>query len=142
MSGHAASGEKGNGSGVTMTSKTAKSIPVGVATPVTLDFSDARFEGAVAQVSVPDGMQVTMADGSAVGDIALAVGQPTRVELLVTAHNDGLQYFDVTTLQNQRASVRSVALAVGSGELKLKSVGRVETMPNGDRVKIMRGESR
>jgi hypothetical protein len=142
MSGHAANGEKGNGSGVTMTSSTAKSIPIGVATPVTLDFGAARFEGAVAQIRAPEGMQVMMADGSAVGDIALAVGQPTRVELLVTARDDGLQYLDVTTLQNKRASVRSIALAVGSGEAKLKSVGRVETMPNGERVKIMRGESR
>jgi hypothetical protein len=142
MTGHAANGEKGNGSGVTMTSNTAKSIPIGVATPVTLDFGAARFEGAVAQIRAPEGVQVMMADGSAVGDIALAVGQPTRVELLVTARGDGLQYLDVTTLQNKRASVRSVALAVGSGELKLKSVGRVETMPNGERVKIMRGESR
>jgi hypothetical protein len=142
MTGHAANGEKGNGSGVTMTSNTAKSIPIGVATPVTLDFGAARFEGAVAQIRAPEGVQVMMADGSAVGDIALAIGQPTRVELLVTARDDGLQYLDVTTLQNKRASVRSVALVVGSGDLKTKPIGRVETTPNGERVRIMKGESR
>ncbi len=142
MTGHAANGEKGNGSGITLTSKTAKTIPIGVATLVTLDFGAARFEGAVAQFNVPEGMQVTMADGSAVRDVALAVGEPTRVDLLVTARDDGLQYLDVTTLQNKRASVRSVALAVGSGVSKLKSAGRTEVMPDGQRVKIMKGESR
>ena len=142
MSGHAARGDKANGSGVTVASTTAKSIPIGVATPVTLDFGAARSEGAVAQIRVPDGVDVVMADGSAVGDIALAVGKPTRVELLVTARDDGLQYLGVTTVQNNRSSVRSIALAVGSGEPKLNKVGRVETMPNGERVKVMPGESR
>ncbi len=140
LSKHAAVGEKGNGSGVTMDARTAKSIAVGVAAALTLDFGPARAEGATARVRTPEGVVVTHADGSPVGDIALAVGRPTRVELLVTARDDGRQYLDVTTTQNERATVRSVALPVGSDTVRMKSAGRVETRPDGSRVRVMQAQ--
>lgn len=142
MSSHAAIGQKSNGSGVSVDAKTAKTIAIGEASPLTLSFAAASHEGAKAQVRAPQGATVTRADGSPVGDIALTVGKPTTVDLLVTASGDGLQYLDVTTHQNARSSVRSVALRVGSGEAKLKTAGRVEIDSRGQRVKIMQAETR
>ncbi len=142
MSSHAAIGQKSNGSGVSVDAKTAKTIAIGEASPLTLSFAAASHEGAKAQVRAPQGATVTRADGSPVGDIALTVGKPTTVDLLVTATGDGLQYLDVTTHQNARSSVRSVALRVGSGEAKLKTAGRVEIDSRGQRMKIMQAETR
>ncbi len=131
------------GSGVRHTAVTPKNIALGVATPLTLTFDAATVADARAEVRAPLGMTVTRADGSAVGVIELAVGRPTVVDLLVTAQYDGMQYLDVDTRQNARRSVRSVPLGVGSGVMKkLESSGRVETMSDGRRVKVMQGETR
>jgi hypothetical protein len=140
LTSHAAIGEKGNGSGVTFGARVAKNIAVGVASPLTLEFGPARAEGARARLRAPEGVTLTLADGSPVGDIALALDKPTQLELLVTATRDGRQYLDVTTTQNGRASVRSVALPVGSNEARMKSVGRLETRPDGSRVRVMQAQ--
>jgi hypothetical protein len=136
-SGHAAIGQKANGSGVKLSATTPKNIAIGQATLVTLNFDAPNSDGAVAKVRVPAGVTVTRADGSALGDIALTRGQATKVDLLVNAQNDGMQFLDVTTTQAGRSSIQSVPLKVGSGTLVMKSNGNVITTPSGERIVSM-----
>lgn len=136
-SGHAAIGQKANGSGVKLSATTPKSIAIGQATLVTLSFEAPSSDGAVAKVRVPAGVSVTRADGSALGDIALTRGQATKVDLLVNAQNDGMQFLDVTTTQAGRSSIQSVPLKVGTGALVMKSNGNVITTPTGERIVSM-----
>ncbi len=137
QSGHAAIGQKANGSGVKLSATTPKNIAIGQAALVTLTFDAPSGDDAVAKVRVPAGVTVTRADGSALGDIALTRGQATKVDLLVNAQNDGMQFLDVTTMQSGRSSIQSVPLKVGSGTLVMKSNGNVITTPSGERIVSM-----
>lgn len=136
-SGHAAIGQKANGSGVKLSANTPKSIAIGQATLVTLSFDAVTSDGAVANVRAPAGVTVTRADGSPLTDIALTRGQAMSVDVMVNAQGDGMQFLDITTTQAGRSSVQSVPLKVGTGKMVLKSNGNVVTTPTGERIVSM-----
>jgi Spy/CpxP family protein refolding chaperone len=126
--------KKGKGSGVRMSALVPKAMAIGQTSAVTLEFDGVSGDGAVATVRAPAGVSVARADGQPLGEIALARGQATRVELLVTAQGDGMRYLDVTTRQSGRASIRSVALKVGSGASSNKPNGTPMTTPAGEKI--------
>jgi hypothetical protein len=138
-SSHAAIGQKANGSGIAFSAQTPKTMAVGSAQRVTLRFDAAGHEGATARVQVPEGLTVTRADGTAVGDIALEAGRATQFDVIVTAHRDGTEYFDVITQRadNKRSSIQSVAIRAGTGQVRLKPNGTLITTPEGERIVSM-----
>lgn len=140
-SAHAKLGQKAKGSGVITNAETAGTMHVGQPTRMTLTFHGAHMPGASATVQAPQGVNVTRLDGTPVGEIALNVGRPTRLEVWVTAPEDGMQYLDVTTLQDGRSSVRSLPMKVGSGAVKLKGNGQVVVTPSGETVVSMPAET-
>lgn len=137
MAAHAAMGQKAKGSGIVLDAVSPPSMGVGQATRVTLRFHGAHTESAIATIQAQEGVTVTRLDGSPVGAVALSMGRPTQLDVMVSASGDGLQYLHVTTEQDGRASVRSVPLKVGSGAVKLKANGTLVTMPNGEQIVSM-----
>lgn len=136
-SAHAKMGQKAKGSGVLADAEGSGKMDVGQPSRMTLVFHGAHMDGATATVQPPRGVTVTRLDGTPVGEVALKVGRQTRLDVWVTASDDGLQYLDVTTLQDGRASVRSLPLKVGSGAVKLKSNGQVVMTPSGEAIVSM-----
>jgi hypothetical protein len=84
-------------------------------------------EGASLEVREP-------ASGKLVFSTRLNAGETRNLDVPYTATRDGMQYLDVITRQGQRSSVQSVALAVGSGAVELKSEGKPLTTPSGEKV--------
>lgn len=137
---HAKLGQKANGSGVRMTSKTPKAVAVGERTLVTLSFDAVTQDGATVSLRAPEGMTISRVDGGSLQNVALNRGAKTNVELWVRSTEDGTQYFDVTTLQGERASVQQVAVRVGSGVVRLKPNGTLVTTPSGEKVISMQAK--
>jgi hypothetical protein len=139
-SSHAKIGQKANGSGVRMTSKTPKSVAVGERTQVSLSFDAVNQDGATVSVRAPEGMTISRVDGGSLQTIALSKGAKTDVAFWVTSSEDGTQYFDVTTTQGDRTSIQQVAVRVGSGVVRLKSNGTLITTPSGEKVISMQAK--
>lgn len=118
-------------SGVIVEHSVPGKIAVGEAVTVKL-----RFSG----VTSPEGATVEVRDPSTRATLAslwLAQGEKRTIELPYRSVNDGMQFIDVTTVQAGRGSVESVALRVGSGDLRLKSPGKLQTTAEGEAVIVM-----
>ena len=85
-----------------------------------------RFSG----VTAADGATVEVRDPTThdtLVSMRLARGEQRTIELPYMSRTDGMQFIDVATSQAGRNSVQSVALRVGSGELRLKREGKRQT---------------
>jgi hypothetical protein len=103
---------------------------VGVGESVTLKL---RFAG----VTAADGATVEVrdsADQAVLATARLAQGEERTIDVPYSARTDGMQFVSVHTAQGGRTSVQSVAIRVGSGELKLKPQGQRGTAPGGEAV--------
>lgn len=125
---------KPQGSGIVLRYDVPARLSVGQAAPVRLRFSRVSADDARVELKVPDGVSVTLADGSAATSVALPRDRETTLELRVTPKNDGVHYLDVFTTQNGRSSAQSVALRVGSAAAAMKRNGAAQTTPSGERV--------
>ena len=116
------------GSGVSVTPTVPAKIGIGETVTVRL-----RFAG----ISAEDGATVEVRDPATKATLLstrLARGEQKTVELPYTGRSDGMQYLDITTTQAGRTSVQSVALPVGSGQIKLKPEGQRRTTASGETV--------
>lgn len=116
------------GSGVVTRFALPAKIAVGETVTVQLQFVG---------VSAPDGATVEVRDRAtraAVLTLNLAAGEQRTVELPYSSRSDGMQFLDITTTQGGRMTVQSIALRVGSGELKLKPQGQRNTTADGGAV--------
>lgn len=116
------------GSGVSVTHVAPARIGVGETVSVRL-----RFAG----VTAADGATIEVRDPATKMTLLstqLAQGEQRAVDLPYTGRSDGMQYLDVITTQGGRSSVLSVPLAVGSGQLKLKTEGERRTTADGEAV--------
>ncbi|MBL8287063.1 MAG: hypothetical protein JNL85_03685 [Rubrivivax sp.] len=116
------------GSGVSVTPVVPSRIGIGETVSVRL-----RLAG----VSAADGATVEVRDPATkltLLSTQLAQGEQRTIDLPYTGRSDGMQYLDVITTQGGRSSVLSVPLAVGSGQLRLKTEGERRTTADGEAV--------
>jgi len=116
------------GSGVTVAHTVPARIGVGETVTVRLRISGVTAaDGATVEVRDP-ATKVTLLSTQ------LAQGEQRTVDLPYTGRSDGMQYLDVTTTQGGRSTVVSVPLAVGSGQVRLKTEGERRTTADGEAV--------
>ena len=116
------------GSGVVMEHSVPHTIPIGETVTLRLQFSG---------VTAGDGATVAVCDPSTretLLTVWLSQGERRIIELPYMSRTDGMQFIDVETTQGRRTTVQSVALPVGSGELKLKPAGKKQVSANGESV--------
>lgn len=123
--------QKHNGSGVQVRYSVPASLQAGQPSTVRLQFSTVSdAAGAVAEIKAPAGVTLT----GAAGPLTLTQGRPTTVDLQATAAADGQYFVDVLTTQGGRTSVQSIPLQVGDAKPQLKTTGKPETTPSGEKV--------
>jgi hypothetical protein len=91
----------------------------------------------VSGVTAPDGATVEVRDPSSrdpLVSVRLAQGERRIIEIPYMSRTDGMQFIDITTIQDGRRSVQSVPLRVGSGEVSLKPAGTKRTTAGGEAV--------
>jgi hypothetical protein len=119
---------KANGSGVVVNAAVPAKVAAGQTISVRLSFNGVGPEGASAEVR----------EAGANGRVLLAIQLPASKEhsanVSYQAQGDGMQYLDVTTSQNGRTSIQQIAVAVGSGQMKLKPSGTEVVTPTGERL--------
>ena len=119
---------KANASGVLMRPVVPEKIAVGEAVTLKLAFSGVTAaDGATVEVRDP-------ATRTTLLSARLAQGEQRTIELPYTGRTDGMQFIDVATTQAGRSTVQSIALRVGTGEVKLKPEGQRQTTPSGEAV--------
>lgn len=119
---------KGNPSGVLMRHTVPDKIAVGETVTLRLQFSG---------VTAADGATVEVRDLGARTTLVsthLAQGEQRTLEIPYTSRADGMQFVDVITMQAGRATVQTLPLRVGTGELKLKPHGQRQTTATGESV--------
>jgi methionine-rich copper-binding protein CopC len=115
-------------SGVVVQAEMPAKWRVGETATIRLHISGVNaFDGATVEVLEP-------ATRRTLYSAQLARGEVRTVELPYTATRDGVQYLDILTRQAARSSVRSLAVAAGSGQVALKREGTVLTTPEGEAV--------
>jgi hypothetical protein len=119
---------KANGSGVIVNAAVPTKVAVGQTVSVRLNFNGVGAEGATAEV------REAGANGRVLLSAQLPGGKEYSADVPYQAQNDGMQYLDVTTTQNGRTSIQQVAVAVGSGQMKLKPSGTAVVTPTGERL--------
>lgn len=125
---------KHSGSGIRLRYRTPDAVQPGEAITLELQFSGVTAPDAQVELRGPEGSSLSAADGSALSRVALPVGQTTTVAVRLVPTGDGLQTLDVFTSQAERSSVQSVPVKVGSGRKQLKTQGKLETTPSGEKV--------
>lgn len=122
---------KANGSGVVVNATVPNKISVGQTATIRLSFDGVGAEGATAEV------REAGAKGRVLLSIQLPAGKEHSADVSYQAQGDGMQFLDVTTRQNGRTSIQQVAVAVGSGQMKLKPSGTEVLTPSGERLVTM-----
>jgi hypothetical protein len=123
--------QKHNGSGVQVRYSVPASLQAGQAATVRLQFSSVSAEAdATAEIKAPAG--VTLSGVAA--PVTLPRGRTTTVEVQVFAAADGQYFLDVFTTQAGRSSAQSIPLQVGNAKPQLKTTGKAETTPSGEKV--------
>ena len=115
-------------SGVVVQHSVPDKIAIGETVTLQLQFSG---------VTAADGAMVEVRDPSThdtLVSVRLAQGEQRTIELPYMSRTDGMQFVDITSTQGGRTSVESVALRVGSGELRLKPQGSRQTTATGENV--------
>lgn len=125
---------KPQGSGIVLRHDVPTRLSVGQTATVRLRFDRVSADGARVELKAPDGVTITLADGSAATSVALPRDRATTLELRVTPQADGVHYLDVFTSQNGRSSAQSVALKVGTAAAAMKRNGVAQTTPAGEKV--------
>ncbi len=119
---------KANGSGVVVNATVPPKLAAGQTVALRLSFDGVSAEGASAEVREPG------ANGRVLLTLQLPAGQPTNADLNYQVGGDGVQFIDIITRQNGRTSIQQLALAVGSGQNKLKANGTEVVTPSGERI--------
>ena len=125
---------KQNGSGIRMSYIVPAGMQPGQSARVQLQFSGVTADDARVEWRAPEGSSVSSAQLGAAASMALPPGQVTTVTLDITPAVDGMAYLDVFTFQGGRGSAQSLPLKVGSGAVKLKREGTLQTSPSGEKV--------
>jgi hypothetical protein len=119
---------KHNGSGVALRYAVPDKVAVGETATVRLQFAGiTATDGAGVEIRDPATRAVLLT-------LRLAPGEQRVVEIPYSSRSDGMQFIDVTTTQAGRATVQSVPVKVGSGELRLKPEGQRRTGADGEAV--------
>lgn len=122
--------QKHNGSGVQVRYSRPSVLQVGQASTVRLEFSGVSTDaGAAAEIKAHSGVTLSGATS-----VTLQSGRATSVEVQVAATSEGRHYIDVFTTQGGRTSVQSIPLQVGNAKPQLKTTGKPETTPSGEKV--------
>ena len=119
---------KHTGSGIVLRYAVPDKMAVGETVIVRLQFSG---------VSSPEGATVEVRDPATrttLLTLRLEQGEQRTVELPYVGRADGMQFIDVASTQAGRATMQSLALRVGSGQLKLKAEGQRGTTASGEAV--------
>lgn len=123
--------QKHNGSGVQVRYNVPAALQAGQPSTVRLRFSTVSdAAGAVAEIKAPAGVTLS----GAAGPLTLPQGRATTVDMQATAAADGQYFVDVLTTQAGRTSVQSIPLQVGDAKPQLKTTGKPETTPSGEKV--------
>ncbi|HEU4459464.1 MAG TPA: hypothetical protein VFR90_10110 [Methylibium sp.] len=133
---------KHGGSGIRLRYEVPAALQAGVPAELQLQFSGIGAADARVELRAPQGASLTDTSGNAVGSVALPAGRTTTLRLRLTPALDGLQTLDVFTSQAQRLSAQSVPLKVGSGKPDLKTMGKPQTMPDGEKVISLPAQTR
>ena len=118
-------------SGVIVEPSVPETIALGQTVTVRLEVSGiTAHDGATVEVRDPSRRETLAA-------VWLMQGERRVIDLPYTGRIDGMQFVDIATTQDGGTSVVSVPLRVGSGELRLETVGKKVTTPTGEKIILM-----
>jgi hypothetical protein len=128
--------QKHNGSNIQLSYQVPANLSAGQTVAVQLRFAGITQDDASVRITAPAGMQLASANGSAAlgTGMALPRGRTTELVLQVTPGANGLEYLNVFTAQGGRSSAQSIPLQVGNTKQALKTTGKPETTPSGEKV--------
>lgn len=127
--------QKHNGSGIQMSYTVPGTLSAGQPATVRLRLSGVTQDDASVKITGPAGVTLASTSSAALGaGFALPRDRTTELVVQVTPSADGLDYLNVFTTQGGRTTAQSVPLQVGSAKPTLKTMGKAETTPSGEKV--------
>ncbi len=121
--------QKSNGAKVVLRYKVAQAVSAGVATTVSLTFSDVTDTAASVRFTSDPGLRLLAAQAA----VPLPLGS-SEVDIQAVADSDGLFYLNVFTTQNGATSAISIPVAAGNAKPKLDAMGAPKPSAGGEKI--------